>query len=48
MSRDSDSRIIPREEEAVRDWLASNKTYHIMRDHPAHCIPILGGINIFD
>ncbi|KAK4007259.1 hypothetical protein OUZ56_012420 [Daphnia magna] len=38
MSRDTDSRIIPREEEAVRAWLASDKIFHIMRDHPAHCL----------
>ncbi|EFX63383.1 hypothetical protein DAPPUDRAFT_335530 [Daphnia pulex] len=37
MSRDSDSRIIPREEDAVREWLASDRIYHIMRDHPNHC-----------
>lgn len=37
MSRDSDSAITSREKEAVSDWLASNKSFHIMRDHPAHC-----------
>lgn len=37
MSRDSDSAITSREEEAVGEWLASNKSFHIMRDHPAHC-----------
>lgn len=37
MSRDSDSAITFREEEAVGEWLASNKSFHIMRDHPAHC-----------
>lgn len=49
MSRDSDSKIIPREAEAVREWLASDKVFHIMRDHPAHCLfgPILGGTSIF-
>jgi hypothetical protein len=46
MSRDSDSRIIPREEAAVREWLASDRIFHIMRDHPYHCIPILGGNSI--
>nr|CAH0110641.1 unnamed protein product [Daphnia galeata] len=44
MSRDSDSRIIPREKAAVREWLASDRIFHIMRDHPYHCIPILGGM----
>ncbi|XP_046638634.1 uncharacterized protein LOC124316732 [Daphnia pulicaria] len=42
MSRDSDSNIIPREKDAVREWLDSNKTFHIMRDHPAHCRFIVG------
>ncbi len=37
MSRDSDSAITFREEEAVGEWLDSNKSFHIMRDHPAHC-----------
>ena len=37
LSRDSDSPVFPREEDAVRVWLASNQTFHIMRDHPAHC-----------
>jgi hypothetical protein len=46
MSRDTDSRIISREEEAVGEWLKSEKIFHVMRDHPAHCTigPILGGI----
>ena len=38
ISRDSDSLIIQREEDAVREWIASERTFHIMRDHPAHCI----------
>jgi hypothetical protein len=38
LSRDSDSKIVPREEEAVREWLESKKIFHVMRDHPAHCI----------
>ncbi|KAI9562940.1 hypothetical protein GHT06_010396 [Daphnia sinensis] len=42
MSRDSDSKIIVREQDAVREWLASNRTFHIMRDHPFHCVPIVG------
>jgi hypothetical protein len=37
LSRDSDSPVFPREEDAVREWLATNKTFHIMRDHPGHC-----------
>lgn len=44
MSRDADSRIIPREEAAVREWLTTDRIFHVMRDHPYHCTPILGGI----
>ena len=36
ISRDIDSRLSKREKHAVDDWLASNKTFHVMRDHPAH------------
>ncbi len=43
MSRDTDSRIIPREDDAVREWLASDKIFHIMRDHPYHCVHVLAG-----
>lgn len=28
----------------MEQWLASNKTFHIMRDHPNHDTPILGGM----
>jgi hypothetical protein len=31
-------KYFPREYDAVWKWLASNKTFHIMRDHPAHCV----------
>lgn len=36
VSRDIDSLIWPREVAAVREWLASNFTFHLMRDHTAH------------
>jgi hypothetical protein len=42
--RDTDSRINPREEAAVKEWLESDKTFHIMRDHPYHRFPMLGGM----
>jgi len=42
--RDTDSRLNLREKAAVDEWLNSNKTFHIMRDHPAHAFPILGGM----
>ncbi|XP_063217535.1 uncharacterized protein LOC134528142 isoform X2 [Bacillus rossius redtenbacheri] len=44
MSRDLDSLIIPRELAAVNEWLNSNKTFHIMRDHPQHNFEMLGGM----
>lgn len=49
--RDCDSRITIRERMAVDEWIKSNKSLHVMRDHPAHRIPygndglgILGGM----
>jgi len=49
--RDCDSRISNREYLAVQEWINSEKTLHVMRDHPAHGIPygnnqlgILGGM----
>jgi len=44
MSRDTDTRILLREKLAVDQWLASDKICHIMRDHPWHGVPILGGM----
>jgi protein O-GlcNAc transferase len=42
--RDTDSRLNSREKHAVEDWLNSDKAFHIMRDHPHHGFPILGGM----
>lgn len=42
--RDTDSRLSMREKYAVDEWLESDKTFHIMRDHPYHRFPILGGM----
>lgn len=42
--RDSDSRISEREALAVKEWEESDKTLHIMRDHPHHGYAILGGM----
>lgn len=42
--RDTDSRLGIREKLAVDEWLKSDKTFHIMRDHPYHKYPILGGM----
>jgi hypothetical protein len=42
--RDTDSRFTLREKLAVEEWLKSDKTFHIMRDHPHHNFVILGGM----
>lgn len=44
ISRDTDSILGEREKAAVDEWLESGLPFHIMRDHPAHCVPILGGM----
>ena len=44
MSRDVDSRLNMREKLAVDEWLESDKSFHIMRDHPWHTALILGGM----
>ena len=44
ISRDTDSRLSSREAAAVEAWLTSGKSFHIMRDHPAHGVPMLGGM----
>jgi protein O-GlcNAc transferase len=42
--RDCDSRLSQRESLAVSEWLQSDKSFHIMRDHPYHNTEILGGM----
>ncbi len=37
--RDCDSRLTKREVYAVDEWVESNKSLHVMRDHPGHRIP---------
>jgi hypothetical protein len=44
LSRDCDSRFSDREFNAIQEWLESDKDFHIMRDHPYHTVPILGGM----
>jgi hypothetical protein len=44
ISRDTDSRLSQRERHAVDEWLESDKGFHIMRDHPHHRFPVLGGM----
>lgn len=42
--RDTDSRLGIREKLAVDEWLESGKKLHVMRDHPYHQVPMLGGM----
>ena len=44
MSRDTDTDFLLREQLAVKEWIDSGKTFHIMRDHPHHVYHILGGM----
>jgi hypothetical protein len=44
LSRDCDSRFSDREISAIKEWLESDKDFHIMRDHPYHTVQILGGM----
>ncbi len=44
LSRDCDSRLSDREFATINEWIASDKDFHIMRDHPFHTVPILGGM----
>jgi hypothetical protein len=41
-SRDLDSPLTSRELAAVNQWLLTNKSWHAMRDHPLHTVPMLG------
>lgn len=44
ISRDTDSRLSKREFYAVEEWEKSKNLFHVMRDHPAHTVPILAGM----
>lgn len=45
ISRDSDSRLSKREKKCIDEWLESDKTFSIIRDHDRHYDwPILGGM----
>ena len=44
ISRDADSRISDREMELINLWIESGKTFHVIRDHPAHDSIIMGGL----
>jgi hypothetical protein len=42
--RDADSRIDKRERDCIEQWTLSDYAAHIIRDHPFHQTPILGGL----
>jgi hypothetical protein len=42
--RDVDSRVGYREVQAVKEWLTGDKPFHVMRDHPCHCCPVMAGM----
>jgi hypothetical protein len=42
--RDADSRLNPREADAVDEWIKSEKDFHIIRDNAQHNARILGGL----
>lgn len=44
LSRDTDSRIEPKEIKAICEWLKSDKNFHIIRNHPMHRRRILAGL----
>lgn len=44
LTRDSDALISHREAAAIQQWLNSNYTFHVMRDHQAHKAHILAGM----
>ena len=44
LCRDLDSRFSKREAAAVGEWLQSSAAIHVMRDHPQHGAPLLGGL----
>lgn len=44
LSRDSDSLLNIREKKAVDEWIKSDKSFHIMRDHNHHKSRILAGM----
>lgn len=44
ISRDVDTVILEREVRAVEEWIASGSPLHILRDHPKHEMPVMGGM----
>ncbi|CAF1296391.1 unnamed protein product [Adineta ricciae] len=46
-SRDLDSPLTERERAAIDEWLLTNLSFHMMRDHPQHKAPMMGGMWAF-
>ena len=44
ISRDVDSRLSSREKHAVDEWIKSGKSFHVIRDHPYHNLPVAAGM----
>lgn len=44
ISRDVDTVILEREVRAVEEWIQSGAPLHILRDHPKHEMPVMGGM----
>lgn len=44
LCRDVDSLFTFREASAVNEWLSGHANFHIIRDHPDHILPIMGGL----
>ena len=45
LSRDIDSRLTQRDKDAVDEWVASDKKWHVIRDHPSHTrFPMSAGL----
>jgi hypothetical protein len=44
MIRDLDSIFSWRERTAVDEWILSNRSFHVLRDHVIHDVPIMGGM----
>jgi hypothetical protein len=42
--RDMDSQIGPGEVALINEWLMSSSEFHIIRSHPLHIYPIMGGL----
>ncbi len=42
--RDADSRVYERDQGCIKDFVNSDKLFHIIRDHPNHHHTILGGM----